>query len=128
MSDHYLVFRAAGGEWLLAMRHVVEVGLPDADDTGAHRRWRDRVLPVRDMNGQLGGTAAAGTALHQIVVQGADDLEVLAVEEIVGLQTVAADALVPFAPTDARTAACVDRALPRTDGRCALRLRWPPAG
>lgn len=125
MSEHYLLFRDAGIEYLLAMHHVVEVGLvpEDSSENTRHRAWRDRVLPVH----RLAAARAAAPLAHQVVVHGGDDMALLDVDEILGLVQVGEADWRAFAPTAAGTAQCVDRALPRPGGRCALRLRWPQA-
>lgn len=133
MSEPYLLFRAAGIDWLLAMEHVAEVALCDADtragqQAGTHRAWRGRALPARDLCRYFAAAPAqAATPAHQLVVHGRQGPELLAVEEILGLVRIEPSSLVPFAPTTARTARHTDLALRRHDGSCALRLRWPLA-
>lgn len=125
MNRHYLLFRSARNEFLLAMDEVVEVGLVPADAApgSTHRHWRERVLNVRRLDNEI----TDGGKPHQLVVRCHDTLELLDVDEVIGLLQVHDDALLPFAPTHALTARRVDRALPRPGGHSALRLRWPPA-
>lgn len=124
MNEQYLAFRSAGGEWLLSMDHVVEVGFAPGIGGAASFPWRERVLAVKSMQEYVNG-GRLGNETHFVVVREQDETTLLTVEAITGLLQVAPDDLVPLIPTCARTAQCVDAALLRPDGRCALRLRWP---
>jgi hypothetical protein len=114
--------RATAGEYELLLESSSVRGVSGAGETAA---WTDRDLPLLDLTATLGGGAA--TRSDRVVVlygEGDDDAITLAVDEVKGLVTLAANGLVRLPAISERFAQLFDAiAVEPIDGRHPLRLR-----
>lgn len=116
---------AGGHELLLTSTSVRRVS--DAGEAmGDVAAWAGRSLPLLDLARMLGGAAVGSDGVVILYTAGEDDKDaiVLAVDEVKGLVTLAAKALVRLPPISARFAQLFDAiAIEPVDGGHPLHLR-----
>ena len=121
----YLRAAAGGHELLLAgtsVRRVSDAG----EAVGDIATWAGRSLPLLDLAHLLGGAAVGPDGVAILYTSGDSDKDaiVLAVDEVKGLVTLAAKALVRLPPISARFAQLFDAiAIEPVDGGHPLHLR-----
>ena len=114
--------RATAGEYELLLESSSVRGVSGSGETAA---WADRNLPLLDLTATLGGSAV--TRSDRVVIlygEGDDEAITLAVDEVKGLVTLAANELVRLPAVSARFAQLFDAiSVEPIDGRHPLRLR-----
>jgi len=127
----YLQITCGPYRLLLDIAQVIEVGAARAESgTATHRPWRERNLPVVNLNAELGVRSAGGEAgLQQVVVRSRRDdtqLTVVDVERIDRLIDLPETELVDVAEVTPELARFVDRVwFDSSTHACLLRMRCP---
>jgi chemotaxis signal transduction protein len=113
--------RATAGEYELLLESSSVRGVSGSGETAA---WSDRNLPLLDLTATLGGGGA--TRSDRVVILYGDDADTitLAVDEVKGLVTLAANELARLPAVSTRFAQFFDAiSVEPIDGRHPLRLR-----
>lgn len=129
--NSYLQISCGPYRLLLDIAQVIEVGeARTGSGTATHRPWRERNLPVVNLNAELGlRSAGVEAGLQQVVVRSRLDdtqLTVVDVEHIDRLIELPETELVDVAEVTPELARCIDRVwFDSSTHACLLRLRCP---